>query len=67
MTSISTHFSLAKALYSFINTFLDISAVSVADVTRLGKGCVWAKVERKAEVQEVKGIVKHKLDVKGEE
>jgi hypothetical protein len=37
MTSISTHFSLAKALYSFINTFLDISAISVADVLGLGK------------------------------
>jgi hypothetical protein len=37
MTSISTHFSLAKALYSFINTFLDILAVGVADVLGLGK------------------------------
>ena len=61
MTSISTHFSLAKALYSFINTFLDISAVSVADGARLGKGLRWGKVEREVEVQDVKGIVKHKL------
>lgn len=54
MTSISTHFSLAKALYSFINTFLDISAISVADVLGLGKGCVRAK-SREVEVQDVKG------------
>jgi hypothetical protein len=66
MTSISTHFSLAKALYSFINTFLDISAVGVADVLVLGRWRL-GKVWREVELQDVKGLVKHKLDVKGEE
>jgi len=57
---------LAKALYSFINTFLDISAVGVTDVLGLGRWRL-SKVEREVELRDVKGLVKHKLDVKDEE
>jgi hypothetical protein len=57
---------LAKALYSFINTFLDISAVGVNRCTGLGK-VAFEQVEREVELRDVKGLVKHKLDVKDEE
>ena len=63
LTSISTHFSLAKALYSFINTLLDISRVGqridlawVASAGSRVKVIKWLRCE-------LEKVNEHKVDV----